>query len=77
MATGDADIRRTGIDDGRAFAELAVTNSGDETDSYAIQADFHDRHGDPADIEDGAGRRAWAGDGRRHPVPSRPSSEML
>ncbi|MCC9739424.1 hypothetical protein [Streptomyces sp. MNU89] len=51
VATGDVDVRGTEIDDeGRAVAELAVANSGDETDSYAIQVNFHDGNGDLADV---------------------------
>lgn len=50
VATDDVDVRETTVDDeGRAVAELAVTNSGEETDSYAIQVNFHDGEGDLAD----------------------------
>lgn len=51
VAADDTEIRRTVIDDrGRAVAGLAVTNSGDETGSYAVQVNFHDEEGDLVDV---------------------------
>ncbi|WP_338900096.1 FxLYD domain-containing protein [Streptomyces sp. TG1A-60] len=51
VATGDAAIRGTDTDDeGHAVAELAVTNNGDETTSYAVQVNFHDPDGDLVDV---------------------------
>jgi len=51
VATDDAEVRRTEIDaQGRAVAELAVTNGGDESEGYVIQVNFHDRDGDLVDV---------------------------
>jgi Flp pilus assembly protein TadD len=50
VATDDAEVRETSIDDsGRAVAKIAVTNNGDETDSYTVQVNFHDKDGDLVD----------------------------
>ncbi|MFD1661563.1 hypothetical protein ACFSL4_26005 [Streptomyces caeni] len=40
-------MQQTHLDDsGHAAARITVTNGGMHTDSYAVQAGFHDRDGD-------------------------------
>ncbi|MGW0826611.1 FxLYD domain-containing protein [Streptomyces sp. NPDC002845] len=83
VATGDVEVRETAVEDGRVVAELTVTNSGDDTDSYTIQVNFHDRDGDLVDVvlvtvdsvEPGKTAKATA---RSHrDVPERTTAEVI
>ncbi|WP_225813541.1 hypothetical protein [Streptomyces spinosus] len=50
VATDDAKIQEIHVDNsGHAVARVIVTNSGKDTDSYAVQVNFNGKHGDLVD----------------------------